>query len=918
MDRDVETGSQPDEYARDNHLSIDSRVSPFSLVLELSGSFPQVIPDAGPSGLTSDSFLPRFHLPTVDLREQLDIPKESIDLLAKALQYEDINANGYYETPLAQYETRKRLAELKFEPPALFSDPDYDCRELAKTIREQRQPNISPTTFPSERLDVANDEGLEFPQSSHQFRQNVDHAVHHEKLDVPREAIYHLVRALHDDWSVDENSRILEEMMSRRTAVRDLAVTPPLSPFFQHEEYFIPDAKVCEVPVAPDPSSMLSDDLKAAEYALKKRELEDAPPIPDIDTPQLSPLLDLPALSIELPKISSIKMSSPLSPITSLLLSSNEGPNIPALLESMDIDHTLSHPDSLEMDVGQTNDTDGTLDNSLRTTMEESAAAVMRSIEQEYINITDAIARVEVPIMDFSIPEPEWLALPMNARAHLKWLHESHRIEVPPCQRDSRADSQLRWVPFLQKIDSRTLTNEAVDGERDLSPLLNFDVKEAPTSADYVWKRPGLAILREPESEEDLEEVTSPVKPVYDLVSFARKRRLENSSVKTRVGLSPESDSSVELIAPSQKKGPLHQASKEDRVGLINLLPGAESDSAVSVLLSNYIDIRTAKRQKQDKSSFFSTTSKPEVDPQPLPMSKPSRSNEDISSRPKIIEQPQKRITPPAPCPELHISNAPTKLIKGLTLSRGLFSRLEQLYPAAEIIERDFDRWNTVTWGHHSVLRSPVVSSLAAEADVIVSPTTGIIVTTLLKVIQKPLPGRGGQSAIRERISSVALRYERLIVLVSEGNAVEEIVRDFMPSETTSYAEFSIFVAGLDTPVEVFYVGGGEATLATWLVFFAVQYAPEAAEVQEHLIQDETQWELFLRRAGFNAYAAQAILIHLKVTNNNSMEERECSEYSLAAFVKMTAVERVQRFRSLLGGEKVLNRVNRMLDMRWS
>jgi hypothetical protein len=696
-----------------------------------------------------------------------------------------------------------------------------------------------------------------------------------------------------------------------------LAVTPPLSPIFQREEYFIPDAKVCEVPLASEPSSMLGEDLKTAESALEKGELEeDIPPIPNIDTPQLSPLLQPPALSVELPKISSIKMSSPLSPITSLALSSTEGPNIPTLQESMDLDHTLSHPDCFEIDVGQTNGKDETPDHSLWTTMEECATAVMRSIEQECISTISPISRVEVPIMDFSIPEPEWLALPMNTRAHLKWLHEAYNFEVPPSPRDSRAESRLRWVPFLQKIDLQALLSETFDGERDLSQLLNFpDVEEVPTSEDYVWKRPGLAILQESEGDEDLEEVVSPENSVYDLTSLARKGRLKNNLVETGTGFSPSSDSSVDLIAPPHNDGPLQLPQTADRTGLTRRLPSGERNSAVSTLLSNYIDIRTAKRQKKEKSSFFPHTFKREVMPKPKPVSKPLQSKGDVSDLSKIIQEPQKII---APCPELRISNAPTKLIKGLTLSRGLFSRLEQLYPTAEIIERDFNRWNTVTWEHYSVPGSPVASPLAVEADLVISPATGIVVTTLLKIIQKPLPGRGGQSSIRERISGVALRYERLVVLVSEGNGVDESARHLTASETTAYAEFNTFVAGLETPVEVFYVGGGEATLATWLVFFAVQYAPEAAHVQEHLIQEETQWELFLRRAGFNAYAAQAILVHLKVTDSNSVEESEYSDSSLAAFVKMTAVERVHRFESLMGGKNVLNRVSRMLDMRWS
>ncbi|RYC54285.1 hypothetical protein CHU98_g11923 [Xylaria longipes] len=907
MESDDSTGSQPDHYARDNHLTIDSQIDPFSLALQISDSIPQPTSDVGPSGLTTDASLPGLHLPTAGPWEQLEVPKESTDLLARALQYDDTNSNGQYQMPLAQYEARKHLAELKVDLPALTSDPDYDCYELAKAIRKQRQPNLHRETIPLERQNVTNDEGLIFSDSVCQFRRKLDQRVHHERLDVPKEAINHLAHALQDDWPDSENYRFLEEAMLRRTFLRNLAVTPPLSPYTEHEEDFIPDINACEIPVASDLSSMLSDDLEAAESAALQKEHEnDASQILDTNTLRSSPLFDPPELVTKPPKISSIKMESPLSPMTSPFQYNNEGTNIPTLLNSIDIDHVLSNSGSSRLGGLQTNGTDGTLDLSFEIAMEESAVAVLRSIEQEHISIAEAIARVEVPVLDFSIPDPEWKSLPMDAWVQLKWLYESYSIKIPPCPKHSRTDSTLRWLPFLNNVEPQTLTKEIIDCEMDPFQSINFpDAKEVPTSANYVWKRPGVAILRELESEECLEEIMSPVRVVSDLASLARKRRLQIDAVKVGMRSSSESDSSIDFVAPSRQKRQT------------NLLPSIESNAAVSTLLSNYIDLRTAKRRKQDKSSYFMSTAKPEVEPRSLSIREPSRSEGNNASLPEIVERPQKKTRLQAPCPRLDVPGAPTKLIKGLTLSRKLFFGLEELYPSAEIIERDFDRWNTVAWGQYSVSSSTLVSSLAAEADIIVSPATGIIVTTLLKVIQKPPPGRRGQSSIRGRISCVALRYERLIVLVSEANTVDETMRDLTSPETMAYAEFVGFTTGLDSKVEVFYVGGGEATLLKWLVSSAAQHAPEATESQEHLIQDETHWEVFLRCAGFNAYAAQAILGRLKLKDHSTDGESECSKPSLVEFITMTDIDRLQRFRDLMGGENVLNRVNKTLVTKW-
>ncbi|TRX97817.1 hypothetical protein FHL15_001027 [Xylaria flabelliformis] len=864
MDFGSSTGVSPDRYARDNDLTIDSQIDPFFLVLQIHGSIPQ--PTS--SGLLTDVSLPRLHLPTGGFQEQLEVPEESRSFLACALENVDIDFSARYQMPLARYEARKRLAEFKVDLPALISDTDYDCYELAKAIRKQQHPNLRRETIPLERMNLTNDEGLVFPDSARCLRRKIDQGVYHEKLDVPKEVIRHLVHALQDDWHDSENYQFLKEVMLGPTLVRNLAVTPPLSPYNEHEEDFIPDIDVCEVPVALDLSSMLSDDLKAAESAVLQKEHEKGLS-PTLDTDMLlsSPLLDPINLFTQQSKISSIRMESPLSPMTSSSQCPKEGVDIPALLKSINMNHASPNMESSGAGDVRTDGKDGIFDLDLEVIMKESAEAVLRGIEQEHISMTDAVARVEVPVLDFSIQEPEWQSLPMDTLAHLKWL----------C-------------------------------ERDPSQMINFPgTKEVPTSADYVWKRPGVAILRELEDEECLEEVTSPTNAINNLASLVRKRRLEMNAVEIEMGSSSGSGlSAADLVAAPL---PLHKRKT-------NLLSNMESNSAVSTLLSNYIDLRTAKRRKEDKSSYFTSTSEPEVGLQSSSIRGPSRSEEKLVSRiqSETVGRVQKKNTLQAPCACLDIPRAPTKLIKGLTLSRKLFFGLEELYPEATIIERDFDRWNTVTGGRCSVLSSSLGS---AEADVLVSPTTGIIVTTLLQAIQKPPPGHRGQSSIRERISCVALRYERLIVLVSEANAIDETVRDLTHPEAIAYAEFVGFTIGLDSTIDVLYVGGGEATLLKWLVSSAIRHAPEAAESQEHLIQDETQWELFLRRAGFNAYAAQAILGRLKLHARDADGEIERSTPSLAAFITMTDVERLQRFRDLMGGESVLDRVNKTLATKW-
>jgi len=91
------------------------------------------------------------------------------------------------------------------------------------------------------------------------------------------------------------------------------------------------------------------------------------------------------------------------------------------------------------------------------------------------------------------------------------------------------------------------------------------------------------------------------------------------------------------------------------------------------------------------------------------------------------------------------------------------------------------------------------------------------------------------------------------------------------------------------------------------------------------LLVDETTWERFLRKAGFNAFAAQVVLMKLgELSHSVSIDEGEvvdCSssfdESIIRTFVTMSAEERTQRFEGLLGCRRVLVRVNEVLEQYW-
>ena len=81
------------------------------------------------------------------------------------------------------------------------------------------------------------------------------------------------------------------------------------------------------------------------------------------------------------------------------------------------------------------------------------------------------------------------------------------------------------------------------------------------------------------------------------------------------------------------------------------------------------------------------------------------------------------------------------------------------------------------------------------------------------------------------------------------------------------------------------------------------------------------KWEIFLRRAGLNAFAAQVILALLKNPvdwPHPSLEMDGAVETcGLQTLLLMTGEQRMQNFQAVMGGSRVLTRVSALLDEQW-
>lgn len=545
---------------------------------------------------------------------------------------------------------------------------------------------------------------------------------------------------------------------------------------------------------------------------------------------------------------------------------------------------------------------------------------VKQQIEQESLLAADTVGRVEVPVVNFCLPEPPWKKLRdatgsatvLSVQRAIIKEATRERLSLWPGQK--HAQTELKWNLFTRGLAKVALDETFPDDGYALQFL--FKSSEADNiihTSTLTWKPPGLKILRDCDDEEIGQGVFQKnLSP--DILLLAKKRRLRLEPVK--IGLLGKG-STNNTATPCERTSALksnkfmsvaHLSQNEQaNPHEFGLLMGDEFSAGNA--LDNFLELRGAKKQKLTSSPHFSKTRK-----QDLVQSKTAHADakKDPAKQSSEFNLPVKSSSS-LPVPELHVPTVPIRIIISSTLlrNRPLIKQIETNLTCVKLIERDFTAQSTVESLPNLGTLPPILSPLDSEADLIVSPTTGIILTTLQKLNQKTLPGHTTKPAIRDRLEKASGKYEKLVVLVSENRA-DESTNGLTENDCNSFGEFVGFTLGLGATVLVQFVGGGERNLLKWLLKSIVQYA--AAE--HDLLEEETHWELFLRRAGMNAFAAQCISAALKSPRCSDLQHGQNDQYGMAAFVQMTKQQRIEIFGETCG-KRLLERVSNYLDATW-
>ena len=710
--------------------------------------------------------------------------------------------------------------------------------------------------------------------------------------------------------------------------------------FEQLEPYFVPDDETCQVTVPSDPSSRLSQDIEDAEarilapdaefwaQALENdvfKELDD-----DID---FSKMVKDGELSI-LFEVSSPPIASRDMKIDVPLLPSCDDTNASAATPLLD-SNNLAPATALTISSDTTSGSEGPTGQLVKLFL-ESEEKVMREVEQEKPQPLDPTVRVIVPVMDFSIPASEWELNLWNAITMFRWIRENTPVEWQGIKwiYNRAAEQRMVWAPIAHLKKMKPLEEKIDEDPRIVrnffSPIPDDDV---PRSEEYVYKTPGLAIFQINEYDDDQDEyVTPPNSPKQQqstlfalndqplkLSSPANTSRHRASDdwhnppdltvlldiEQRRISETIQKKQSNKRLRGEEEKHTDTDAISSGLIPSTNVLKGVMAEyTDFSSLVDNFLDMNFPKKPKLTHSSNF------------------QKQDTFTEAQPPFNSAPQSPVpasTPiPALAPTIVLPNTPPRVVVSSTVSMMVLNHLKQLVPGIELIMRS-------PLDLHCSDSAPKVH----EADIAVSPATGILLTTMINLRQKPVPIHQGASSIvaakatdnfRRTTANVACRHSRLIVLVSENNKHSETASSISQADANALAELQGFAAALrgTAIVQVIYVGGGVETLAKWITAIICQYHPaEGQPFRNYLLSVETMWEVFLRRAGMNAFAAQLVLGKLMAPDGKSAICGPGEMYGLPLFMQMPRERRIEMFAKDLGGRAVLDRVSEVIDEPW-
>ncbi|KXS99729.1 hypothetical protein AC578_10418 [Pseudocercospora eumusae] len=918
------TPNRSDEI--DNNALVDSYVADalqsFHEEDLMSTAYPHLPP---PYMIDESAFLSNNPELSMLHHEKWHVDVESVEYLASV-----IRATRAAPAEEQLYGIGASFQHLKIEEPLLRTDPANDMTKIVKrNAVELHTEHVAPFN-----IDDAQDEGIAWGASNLDLPAHVNDELKNEKWAIDQETagfmkhVFSTLEADLQEWLAEgRKRRVLRKLSSPL-----LPLSPPLSP----ESLPTPIAEVELTSTPEDPSAAEAAFLDAE---LAEQDMLDAEDAMATDSTDSTDFLDATTTGASSPlqrkakRLQDLKVSDPLLPETS-----SEPPSKKAKTVSFTKElHTLIPRLPSEVSAGEPS-TDEAMA-TMTALLAPLAQPGVDNLEQEQLVEIDTTLRIDVPtVEDISLAAP-WEVYAGRQRDLMIDVFNKIVKTNGKWSGASKMEKTLPWSPFPSYLAKIKPEGDFDDGScRRYLEKVKFDGEV--DFANLTWKPDGLLVLEEDDDDQD-EELEACDFPGDD-VDLSDALQISGQAAQSRAARNQhavcagQGASRTHLELDDAVKGSLsHVSSFFSQLGrggqragdgapcepreVQNALPSIEElirrraaqletskrkhDHLVAIAQNAKEATKDANslsqqpkrliQQRQGLDQFLALQNQQAID-----QSTSLRENDDNVNSIEVIEHPQPSAPPPRtkpleqrqsamPTPAINPKQISTTIITSPSFDRRLAARLMSYCPNI-----------------HEIIRHPIPHLNLTEAHLTLSPQTGLHITNLQQLIQKPLPGRENedQPTFLSTIQKISLKYSTLILLINNGHgqAIHHNV-----------AALNLFTSTLNLPtnceVRTIFIAsedekeGDETHLIKWIATCIAKYSSPAIKI----LDDETYWERFLRIAGFNAFAAQAILDALKPGD-------------LASFVLMSEEERVHRFGALLGGETVLRRASKVIDAKWA
>lgn len=552
-----------------------------------------------------------------------------------------------------------------------------------------------------------------------------------------------------------------------------------------------------------------------------------------------------------------------------------------------------------------------------------------RALENEQLSDLDVHGRVQVPVVDFSKREPLWQTE----------LQENTQIRTAATMRPIFAlgihhwpgihelERQLSWTPFPLRL-STVNRDETIEHDVSVESCIDPDPINVDDDNGLTWKSPGIRLMDEQEEDDEILEVCTMVTD-NQLDELLRKRKMEfdhyNTTYKGRRDVQP-SAVGARSVAPTLSHATPNNELYRRQFDAMEAVKSGDSNASYKSIVLPAMDVDRFMHLQSGEPPPVRQCVVLEANSNDLNL-KVSHTNDNNVSEHVMTSNGNNLSFEYSIPPQGELSARSFIVASTLLSQRPLFQRITQLYPAANLVERqpvalpvpiqDFSFASTVC---------------LEEATIAISPGIGVLCTNLAKVKQQPLPGHKNDLTLSDRVFAIARRYETLVVLVgvnvslTSGDVLSE--RDCLAVNQLTNA-----MVGEGVDINVYCVPGGDEEMAKWVV--GMMTANDTPSRDIGLVEEETmvgsdafaladvltiiQWEQLLRQSGMNSFAAQAVLKGPPAHEPSGTEESEARQHEagLVLFLQMTLQERLANFSNMLGGGNVLRRTSSVLDADW-